>query len=258
MFNSDLALLACGNYSDYGDIKDAFANLANKITQVEDRLMRLPTESDDDISMLGPFLGRTLLESVCVALVGRIDPFRLLIVQTSQKCSTYSVEKRSNSAIVWDGDIFEKGSSQLNHGWDPEIKLKEITRGLLGDFYGELFWQPAYKKLLDNTNDYPDEELLAHYRRTITTPRNFTPYIRQRASRLYSALSKGIHSELVVNTEIVLDKATVLDRIGDTLELCAIMSLVSHFIDTSICRIDYDQALTIYIRANQRSVHYGD
>jgi len=124
---SDLALLACGNYSELDNIKDAFVNIGHKITQLENRIIGLPDQQDDTISVFGPFLGRTLLESVCIALVGRIDPFRLLVAQTSQKCSAYSIEKRSYSAITWEGDIFEKQSSQLSSGWHQEIKFDKIT-----------------------------------------------------------------------------------------------------------------------------------
>jgi hypothetical protein len=38
---------------------------------------------------------------------------------------------------------------------------------LLGDYYGEVYWQAAYQKLLDQTVNFHDSDLLNKYRQQI-------------------------------------------------------------------------------------------
>lgn len=253
---SDLAVLSCGNYQRHMEF---FENLSNNITKIENKIIALPNESNENITLLGPFYGRTLLENVATAIIGRIDPFRLLFLRNVQLQDTFGLGSRSNSAIKWSEDIFEQGLSandRVPHKmWSSEKRFKDIPRGLFGDYYGDIFWKQAYQSLLDETAD-DQEDFIEGYRRQ-TAPEGFVIRIRQSASRLYSSLSKGVHSELVIKSEIIYDRTTVLDLISDTLELCGIISLVSHKINTTICQLELNEAINRFVLVNKRSDNYG-
>lgn len=256
----DIAYLACGEFSIYREYKSIYDTISQNIDKIENNLKTLNENSDENMSVIGPFLGRMLLESVFTALVGRLDPFRIIFVKNVQQCDSFGLGKQSNSAIRWFGDIFEQGlqpsEKENNKMWKPDKKFNTIGRGLLGDYYGEVFWKLAFQDILDNRDQYSEIEFLDNYSRT--PPEGFISRVRQEASRLYSSLSKGVHSELVINSDIIYDRSTVNSLIGDTIKLCGILSLVSHNIDTSLCHIEINRAVEIYIKIMEMGENYGE
>jgi hypothetical protein len=106
---SEIAILACGDFAKHPSVNDVFSNIANNITKIESRIINLPSEQDETVTLLGPFYGRTLIESTGTALVGRIDPFRLLFLKNVQQQDSFGLGSRSNAAIKWSEDIFEQG-----------------------------------------------------------------------------------------------------------------------------------------------------
>ena len=256
MVYSDLPTLTCGNYEQNLNIKDIFNNLAKNITNIEELIIQLPEHDSKIITLVGPFYGRTLLESICTILIGRLDPFRLLYLKNIQQQSSFKIGDRSEAAINWNGDIFEKGISDKNKMWDPTKKYSTVGRGLLGDYYGEVYWQVAYQKLLDETVSVYESDILNKYRQEISADK-FILAIRQRASTIYSSLSKGVHSELIINSELRYDKPTVFDLITDTIEICSILTLVSHYIDTCSCKLDCSKALEKFINIERMFLEYG-
>jgi hypothetical protein len=255
-----IANIACGDYTLMTTIKDVYQVLYDNITQLETRLWELPLQPDQEITILGPFFARNMLETICTALVGRLDPFRLLYVKEVQQRDGFNLGSRSNSAIAWFGDIFEAGLEakdlKPDKMWNPNKKFGDVGRGLLGDYYGHIFWNPAYQLLLDETLEYSVDPI-DYYRVSINSPDKFIKYIRQKASTLYSSLSKGVHSEIVVRPEIIYDKPTVLQLVSDTIELCAILCLVIQKVDSSLCNLPFDTAIDQYVKLKKWSDSYG-
>ena len=52
-----------------------------------------------------PFYCRNVLESSLTAILGRIDPFRLITVYKVQSDPSYDLGKRAQTAVEWAGDI---------------------------------------------------------------------------------------------------------------------------------------------------------
>lgn len=239
-----LAKLICGDYPQHKSIEKIYEVLFNNIKNMETRIERLLNEENDDITVLGPYYARNLLEASCTALIGRFDPFRLIYVHRIQSLESFMIGKKANGAISWFGDIFEKSTS--GSVWDPDKDFSKIGRGLFGDHYGDVFWNPGFKLLIDDTTiEYG--ESLDYYRTKIEQPDKFTLYLRQRSSELYSSLSKGVHSELIVKPEIIFDKTTISELLIDVMKFCSIIGIVSHYIDFSICRLPKDNAFEYYI-----------
>lgn len=42
------------------------------------------------------------------------------------------------------------------------------------------------------------------------------------------------------------DKTTVLELISETVKMCALLGLISHYIDTSHCKINTDEAFECF------------
>lgn len=255
---SEIAVLACGKHERHPIVGETLKNIANNITLMENRILNLPIESNEIISLHGPFYGRALLESTCTAIIGRVDPFRLLVIKHVQQHQDFGIESRSNCAIQWNGDIFEKGlaDTEIAKMWKSDRKFSDIGRGLFGDYYGKVFWEHAYQSLIDVTSSEIGDDVLVDYRAS-TEPEDFIKRIRSNSSRLYSSLSKGIHSELVIKSDIIYDRVTVLELLGDTMKICGILGMVSHMIDSCLGQLYLHQALELYRTVKARSDGYG-
>ena len=253
---SDIATLACGKYTDHCNISDIFENLARNITEIESVLLELDKKDSKFITSLGPFYARRLLENVSTALIGRLDPFRLLVLKRIQMSASPSdIGRRWDSSINWQGDIFEQGIKDSL--WKPNIKYNNICRAILGDYYGDIFWNETYKSILDSDIplQYEKGDVLADYR-TIP-PEQFTIEIRKKISNLYSAISKGVHSEFIIAQGIIYDEITVLNLVSETMEYFSLLSLISHNIGTCICKIPLEQAVKVFYNIKERCDNYA-
>lgn len=94
-----LAKLSCGNYDASSDIGEALSNISFTLSKLESRIKELPRQDDETITMLGPFYARTILENVCIALIGRLDSFRLLFIKNIQQHCKLELGKPSNATI---------------------------------------------------------------------------------------------------------------------------------------------------------------
>lgn len=245
MRNEALATLVCGNYTQHESIKSLYDVLSHNISNMGDRLKRLLEDDDDDLTVLGPYYARNLLETTCSALLGRIDPFRLIYVQKVQSLDGFKIGSKSKAAISWAGDILEKNDINIEELWKPDRDFSKVGRGLFGNHYGEIYWNPAFKSLIDD-EAHSEEPSLSYFKTSIDSPDKFVFFLRQESSKLFSSLSKGIHSELVIKPEIIYDKPTVIDLINDTFQLCSILGIVSHRIDFSISCINPIEAFVWY------------
>ena len=98
---TDLAKLICGNdeienAENDCEILEILKHLKSVLKNVLEEIKVLGEETDSRITLYGPFLVRTLLEVGVTALIGRLDPTRLLIVKRTQQHGEYSTEKPWN------------------------------------------------------------------------------------------------------------------------------------------------------------------
>ena len=145
-------ILICGettsNMFDYGEI---ITNLSNKISKVTELIVSYDW-SNGKANIDIPFYGRNILESSLTAILGRIDPYRLIVVYKVQSDPSYDLGKRAQSAVEWTGDILAKDSPR-NSLWQFDKKKESFDRALLGNYIGEIIWKPAFRALVDYLED---------------------------------------------------------------------------------------------------------
>ena len=150
---SALAKILCGNtMTDKTDHNDILNHLSNSIDQIIDQITDL---NDNNISFYGPFLGRSILEVGATALISRLDPLRVLILQEKQKQPNFEVGKPNKSSIQWRGDVLS--ASRTSDLWVDKA-LQNPTRALLGEYYTELVWLKNVNILFDHLSDIEGNE----------------------------------------------------------------------------------------------------
>jgi hypothetical protein len=114
---SALAKLLCGDLvSDGGSVDEVLNHLSTSIDNVVEELvalLRQESPNPNKISLFAPFLGRSLLELGCTAMIARLDPFKVLVIREYQNRHDYSKNKPNKSSIRWQGDVLADGVPNL-------------------------------------------------------------------------------------------------------------------------------------------------
>lgn len=236
---NSLTRLLSGEFENLGDLTDVITQLSGTVDDFSTRCFEfLRQERGRDISTFGAYCGRTLLESACILLIGRINPYRLLLLKRYQEQPAYELGKRHSISVEWKGDILPKTVVREEQLWD-KVNDKELTSPLLSDYMWDIYWVPAFRSLVDNM-EQEDSEILTNLK---SIPiEGIRHSLRAEAETLYSSLSKGIHQEFVVPLSIVYDETMIKNLLERTIFLISKLSLLSHYIPTVIGSIDKDTA----------------
>lgn len=245
----DYEILVCGenttNMFDYGEI---IKNLSRKITKITELIVNYEW-SNGKASVDIPFYGRNVLESSLTAILGRVDPFRLILVYKVQSDSSYDLGKKAQSAVEWSGDILAKEPPR-NNLWLFDKKKENFDRALLGNYIGEIIWKPAFRVLGDYIAEREYDSVWLTEIVSENENSNFER-IKSTAARLFSSFSKGVHSECLIDINTILDDMTLKSLIKDMYKLCATLALTSHFVDFLATRIDKERALSIFLEVEE-------
>jgi hypothetical protein len=166
---SALAKLLCGNIiinsvNDEG-IDQVLVHLSRSIDNVVNELVNRDSLSPEQITLFVPFLGRSLLELGCTAIIARLDPFRVLMIREHQRQPNYERDKRNNFSIRWKHDQYgDVLSKEVTEPWGDKAPPTP-SRALLGTYYKELIWSANFDKLLDAINDVSGDEWIAEQKR---------------------------------------------------------------------------------------------
>lgn len=234
-----LTFLLCGNHNSYGEISEILSQLGMRTDEFAPRCYDfISGKNEDDLFTFGPYCGRTILETACTIFIGRIDPYRLLLIKRHQENPNYDISFRHKISIQWFGDII---ASEKPPSWE-KLSNKNIARALLTDEYmGEIYWKKAFEDLLDDNKGESGSEWLKELQ--AMQPDQITPYIRTEADRIYSSLSKGIHQEFVIPLTTKYDKYTVKALLKNTIALVAKTAFITHYIPTAIGNIGRNELL---------------
>jgi hypothetical protein len=245
-----LTSLLCGNHHSCGEISQIFSHLGDTVDDFARRCYDFICDrNDEDLSAFGPYCGRSILETACTILIGRIDPYRLLLVKRYQERPDYNISVRHKISVQWFGDII---ASEKPPPWE-KLSSKNIPRALFTDEYtGEIYWKQALADLLNDTRDEDRSGWLEELRQKPENIENIGPYLREEADRLYSSLSKGIHQEFVVSISAAYDSQTIKDLLKDTIALVAKLALISHYIPISLGKITKAALLGHLIKIEER------
>ena len=238
-----LSTILCGTPSGTSQSDAALIQLTGSIRKFASKATFYSNEPDtDNLLTFGPFCGRVILENGCAALMGRLDPFRLMYLSEFQKQPEYELGRRVKSAFSWAGDVLaeEKADAAL---WHTEREMEKINRSLFSRHCDQLYWRPAFNDLLDFITGSTDDELVDILN---ISPENFIKEIRGKFSQYYSQLSKGVHWEFF-NSAQQLDEVTVKTLLRDTTVHLAALGLASHFIPTAYSSLSPGAAVGAYI-----------
>lgn len=245
----NLGQLICGIPQDnMFELKDIMITLSNKINTLSDKIQSYNWSSQHTAIEVA-FYGRNILESAHTALLGRIDPYRLITIYKVQSDGNYDIGTRTLCAVEWTGDIISR--KQANVVWESKNKKDDFDRALLGNYFGEVIWKKAFMKLTDYLED---KNIVSGWLDDILNQDEYHNFERckSESSRLFSSFSKGVHSESLVEIDVFFDNVTMKDLIASLYKLCATLGLISHFIGYLVPNIPIEMALENFLEVEEK------
>lgn len=238
---SSLAKLLCGVEFDIdgnNNHHNILKHLSDSINQIVHEIKNL---SSSNISFYGPFLGRSILELGATALIARLDPLRILILEAKQKQPSFEIGKPNKSSIRWRGDVLpEDKTTDL---WSDKA-LQNPTRSLLGEYYTELVWMKSVDVLFDQLADIEGNEWIDKIK--TWEPKRLNNTVRISIENAYSSLSKGIHHEFVIPPAAAFDPATIEVLINESIFNMATLGLLLTVVSHTEKRITDVEAIEAY------------
>lgn len=147
---SNLAVLMCGEIESVNsELDEILKHLSDSINLIINEIKQLQEYNENKVAFLSPYLGRSLLDLGCTALITKLNPFRILIIREKQKAD-YEIDKPHKSSIRWQGDVLAE--RRINDLWDDK-SLANPTRALMGDYYCHIFWHKGIDALFDQVED---------------------------------------------------------------------------------------------------------
>jgi hypothetical protein len=242
-----LSALACGKPPEDGGIGEILDHLNVTLDRLIVRTIKLREVDDQsDLALFGPVLGRALLEVAFTGILGRLDPFRILLVREFQKQSAYTIDKRSGVAINWQADIYGDKVGDL---WKADLHIKNVPRALLGSYYQEVFWREACQNLHDSVPYHRGGGWMSRLR--LVEPESFASRMRGETEAIYSSYSKGVHHEFVISPAAYYDKVTIRTLLQRTFELIGIVALTANMCHSLGFRLGTSDAVDAFEAAQE-------
>ena len=149
----------------------------------------LNTPFSEDTRTFGAFCARATLENSCAALVGRIDPFRMLFLAESQTQADYEYGKPAKTGFRWTGDVLTEDRPAKDL-WSSDLDMSKVSRALFSPHFDHIYWKSALENALDCIENISDVEFVEM---RLLEPTTFISETKGRLAGLYSKLSKGVH-----------------------------------------------------------------
>jgi hypothetical protein len=244
--SEDLNRLICGAADQRSAVGEILGHLGTTVVSICSEIdsLRADRASPSRIALVGPYLGRSLLEIACTALIARVDPFRVLVIREMQLRPDYSPHKRNHTRIQWSGDVQADG--EVKELWRPDRRVSEMTRALLGDYYDHLIWRRAFQRVSDEVPDGRGGQWMKELRRT--PPEGFISRIRQQSLSVYLSCSKGVHHEFVIPASSYYDLATLNSLLNDAVSVVATLGLVTNASRDVMFPLPLDDAISSFER----------
>jgi hypothetical protein len=129
-------------------IEECFSHIgAVLVTYLSEINKIILSGSDTNTILFVPMLARGLIEGACLALSGRLDATRLLVLRGIQMSPDYNVGDVHKASFRWQGDVL---GEKVDNLWAEKSAISP-QRALLGDYYDNLYWRNAFSLMIDET-----------------------------------------------------------------------------------------------------------
>ncbi len=179
----------------------ALRTLCTAIAETSSDLQALtPRFAEASSCRIGALLARRLLEQCALAVIGRLDPIRLVVAYRGAKSADFRLGERNESSFSWSRDVLPEFKFGQGH-WSQSSLKNGPVRGLLDGHLATYLFDSTHRRVLDSiATALTGTSLFPAWIGQVQTYETGGPLLsqlRSRASNAYSALSKGVHFEFL-------------------------------------------------------------
>ncbi len=226
-----------------GDFTNAMKSISRSLSAHEAELRRHWTRKGKPIdSRVFSSCSRMLLEQGSAAIIGRIDPIRLITIVKGSSSVDFKLGQRNASSFIWNKDVLPDIKPNGGSYWTQESISKGVHRALLDGHLADYIFSTAHNPVMD--------AIAAESRKSSTIPdwiielqkvekgEAILGKLRATAAEAYSTLSKGIHFEFFLGKETQPSMHELKKATNQAIFSIATASLYTHLSDVGINRID--------------------
>lgn len=173
-------------------------------------------------SAVFPFLSRKFLELSLTSVLARVDPMRVLAARKNQLDDSYEPGQRNLSSISWLGDIYPSRKPPIGNIWDSSHLKDGPERSLLGWHIGEAAISPGLRWLTDKGDGS------SRWLNELSKVDKPLDWIKGHLARMYSAFSKGIHAEYLLDDQTAFDKDAITQYMHDCYMSVCLLAASTH------------------------------
>lgn len=203
---------------------------------------------------------RLILEQSAAALLGRIDPIRMVSIVKGSASVDFKIGYRNASSFIWGKDVVPD-IKPGNGFWTQESIGKGVCRALLDGHLADYIFTSSHKELQDPLFDatrtkaqLPDWIIELQ---KLDRGEPVLSKLRTLASEAYSTLSKGIHFEFFLGKETTPDLKEIRNSTSKAVIVIATAALYTHFSDVATLKINRDLAIDSFLQIIDKYQHHG-
>lgn len=203
---------------------------------------------------------RLILEQSAAALLGRIDPIRMVSIVKGSASVDFKIGYRNASSFMWSKDVIPDTKPGSGF-WTQESIGKGVYRALLDGHLADYIFASSHKELQDPLFEATVSKIqLPDWVIELQKFDRGEPVLaklRILASEAYSTLSKGIHFEFFLGKETTPDLKEIRSSTSKAITVIATAALYTHFSDVAVLKIDRDLAIESFLQIIDKYQHHG-
>lgn len=240
---TDLATGKLENHTSTGEFTNAMNSIKKSLSKHETELNTYwkKTNKLTDPRVFSS-CSRMILEQGSAAIIGRLDPIRLITIAKGSSSVDFKIGQRNASSFIWNKDVLPDIKPNGGNYWTQESISKGIHRSLFQGHLADYIFSSAHDSMLDalteETNSLPTVpdwiiEILKIEKGEVVLSK-----LRQSAAEAYSTLSKGIHFEFFLGKETQPNINEIKKATSLAVYSIATTSLYTHLCDIGINKIN--------------------
>ncbi len=240
-----LTELATGKLADNtstGEFTNAMNSIKKSLSAHENELSRYwkKTNNSTDPRVFSS-CSRMILEQGSAAIIGRLDPIRLITIAKGSSSVDFKIGQRNASSFIWNKDVIPDIKPIGGSYWTQESISKGIHRSLFEGHLADYIFSSAHDSILDSlTEEIKKAPTIPHWIIEILKIEKgeaILSKLRKSASEAYSTLSKGIHFEFFLGRETQPNIDEIKKATSLAVYSIATTSLYTHLSDIGINKI---------------------
>lgn len=239
-------------------MKSIFTSLSNHESELKDYWKNAGKTVDVRIFAS---CSRMLLEQGCAAILGRLDTIRLIAIIKGSSSVDFKLGQRNPSSFIWSKDVLPDVKPSGGSYWTQESMNKGIHRALLEGHLAEYIFSTAHIPVIDKLIQATESlSIIPDWIIDIQKKEKGVAVlstIKTMISEAYSTLSKGIHFEFFLGSNIHPNREEIVKATSKAILALATIAIYTNLTDIGLHKANSETAISSFISIISEYEYHG-